>query len=286
MDRYRLEAGPVPLHHQVYLDLRQSLDSGELGPGDRLPPERQLADRYGCSLITVRRALGELAREGRLERTRGRGTFVTAPRIVHELTAPVGWADEMQARGLEPFTRVVTSRTQVADATVAQALGLAPGARVHHLERIRGAGGLPLLLEQAYLPAPRFPGLLATDFERASLYETLSARYSCPIDRVRETIEPILPPSRVARLLEQERRRPALLLEGIAYGADAEAVEYSRTYVASDRARYALETRGLRARTLMPREPAPQRAVVAPPAARPRPAVTKGGANASPASTV
>jgi GntR family transcriptional regulator len=60
MAHYRLELGPVPLHHQVYLDLRAALDNGEWRPGDLLPPERQLAERYGCSLITVRRALSEL----------------------------------------------------------------------------------------------------------------------------------------------------------------------------------------------------------------------------------
>ena len=81
MARFRLELGPIPLHHQVYLDLRSSLDRREWKPGDRLPTERELAARYGCSLITVRRALGELVREGRIERTRGRGTFVLASRI-------------------------------------------------------------------------------------------------------------------------------------------------------------------------------------------------------------
>ncbi len=65
MARFRLELGPVPLHHQVYLHLKSALDSGEIAPGDRLPPERELCVRYSCSLITIRRALSELAREGR-----------------------------------------------------------------------------------------------------------------------------------------------------------------------------------------------------------------------------
>ena len=85
MARFRLEHGPVPLHHQVYLDLRGGIESGSGPPGDRLPPERELAERYGCSLITVRRALADLAREQRLERTRGRGTFVLQPRIERDL---------------------------------------------------------------------------------------------------------------------------------------------------------------------------------------------------------
>src|SRR4029450_2031434 len=81
MARYRLELGPIPLHHQVYLDLKAALDAGEFRAGDRLPPARDLASPSGRSLIPIRRALSEPVRESRLERTRGRGTFVLAPRI-------------------------------------------------------------------------------------------------------------------------------------------------------------------------------------------------------------
>ena len=85
MARYRLEVGPVPLHHQVYVDLKAALDSGEHAVGERLPPERELARLYGCSLITIRRALDELSREGRLGRQQGRGTFVLPPRLDRDI---------------------------------------------------------------------------------------------------------------------------------------------------------------------------------------------------------
>src|SRR5256714_7680572 len=114
MVRFRFELGPVPLHHQVYLDLRAALDNGEWRPGDLLPPERQLAGRYGCSLITVRRALSELAREGRLERTRGRGTTVLRPRIERDFGGTMSFTEEMQDRGLDPETRLIAGRPQPA----------------------------------------------------------------------------------------------------------------------------------------------------------------------------
>ena len=113
MARFQLEQGPVPFHHQVYLDLRTALDSGrEWRAGDRLPTERDLAERYGCSLITVRRALSELAREQRIERTRGRGTFVLFPRIDRDLAGTMSFTEEMQNRGLDPQTRVLAARAE------------------------------------------------------------------------------------------------------------------------------------------------------------------------------
>jgi GntR family transcriptional regulator len=93
MARFQLERGPIPLHHQVFRDLQSALDAGEWRPGDRMPTERELAERYGCSLITVRHALGELVREGRIERTRGRGTFVLQPRIDRDIAGTMSFAE-------------------------------------------------------------------------------------------------------------------------------------------------------------------------------------------------
>jgi GntR family transcriptional regulator len=241
MARFRLELGPVPLHHQVYLDLRAALDNGEWRPGDLLPPERQLAGRYGCSLITVRRALSELTREGRIQRTRGRGTTVLPPRIERDFAGTLSFTEEMQDRGLDPETRLIGARPESAGEVVAAALGIEAGSPTLYLERLRVAGGEPLLLEQVHLPAERFPGLLATDLEHASLYGLLTARYGTRIVRAREALEPVLLRAREARLLGQKPRAPALLIEGTAYGADGTPVEFARSWVRGDRTRYYVE---------------------------------------------
>ena len=229
MARFRFELGPVPLHHQVYLDLRAALDAGEWRPGDLLPPERQLAERYGCSLITVRRALSELTREGRLDRRRGHGTTVLRPRIERDFGATLSFAEEMADRGLEPETRLVAARPESAGEHVAAALGIEAGSPTLYLERLRLAGGEPLLLEQVHLSAERFPGLLASDLEHGSLYDLLADRYDTRIVRAREALEPVLLHTREARLLGQPSRAPALLIEGTAFTAAGEPVELART---------------------------------------------------------
>jgi GntR family transcriptional regulator len=241
MARFRLELGPIPLHHQVYLDLKSALDAGDWIPGDRLPTERELAGRYGCSLITIRRALSELVREGRLERTRGRGTFVLPPRIDVDFSGSLSFTQEMELQGLEPETRLIAARPEAAGETVAVALGLELGAPTMFVERLRIGAGQPLLLEAVHLPAERFPGLLSLDLEHASLYDLLAIRYGTEIARAREWLTPILPPRRVAELLELDRHHPALLIEGIAFDADDKPVEYGRSYVRGDRSRYAIE---------------------------------------------
>ncbi len=241
MATFLLESGPVPLHHQVYLDLSTALDDGEWRPGDRLPTELDLAARYGCSLITVRRALGELAREHRLVRTRGRGTFAIAPPIELDLGGSMSFTEEMQMRGLDPETRLLAARRQRAGEGVAEALNLPGGAPTLFVERLRISAGEPLLLEAVHLPADRFPGLLAADLEHASLYDLLTTRYGTRIVRAREWLEPVHLPRRVAQLLGQDPHQPALLIESIAYGEHDVPIEYGRSYIRGDRTRYYVE---------------------------------------------
>lgn len=238
MVTFQLEPGPVPLHHQVYLDLRSLLDAGQWRQGDRLPTERELAARYQCSLITVRRALSELVREARIERTRGRGTFVARPPVRLDLGGTLSFAEEMAAQGLQSGTRLVASRREPADSRVAAALGIEPGADTLYVERLRLADGEALLLEQVHLPADRFPGLLSADLERNSLYELLARDYGTVVARARESFQPVGLPSREARLLGQEPHRHALLVEGVAYTRAGVPVECSRSYVRGDRTRY------------------------------------------------
>lgn len=241
MPRFRLHDGPVPLHHQVYVDLKAAIESGDFGVGQQLPTERDLARAYGCSLITVRRALDELSREGRLRRTRGRGTFVLPPRLERDIAGEMSFTEEMQRRGLDPETRLIVARPEAAAEHVAEALRLEPGSPTLYLERLRLAAGEPLLLEMVHLPAERFPGLLASDLERTSLYEILTTRYSTPVVRAREALEPVLLPAREARLLGLAPRSLALLVEGTAFTRDDTPVEFGRTYVRGDRTRYYVE---------------------------------------------
>jgi GntR family transcriptional regulator len=238
---YRLELGPVPLHHQVYLHLRSSLDSGELQPGERLPPERTLAQRYGCSVITIRRALDELSREQRIQRTRGRGTFVLPRRVDLDIAGTMSFAEEMRIRGLAPETRLVTACAETAGESAAAALEIRLGSPIFTIARVRLADGTPLLLEEVSLPADRFPGLLDEDLESGSLYDILADRYGAQIVRAREALEPVLLRAREARLLDVPPGRPALLVEGVAFVSDGTAVEYSRSHVRGDRTRYYVE---------------------------------------------
>jgi GntR family transcriptional regulator len=166
---------------------------------------------------------------------------VLPPRIDVDFAGTLSFTEEMQTRGLDPETRLVASRPEAAGEAVAGALGLELGSPTLYLERLRLADGEPLLLEQVYLPAERFPGLLASDLEGGSLYDLLTDRYGVRVARAREALEPVLLRAREARLLGRPPGSPALLIEGIASTADGTPIEFGRTFVRGDRTRYYVE---------------------------------------------
>ncbi|WP_263120034.1 GntR family transcriptional regulator [Cellulomonas sp. RIT-PI-Y] len=132
---------------------------GELGVGDPIPSERVLCERFGVSRMTVRQAVDALVAEGALRREQGRGTFVAPRRIDFEMRLTT-FGEEMRSRGLEPDSRVLFAGRVPATVPIAEALQIAPGDLLHHLERVRTADGLPMSVERLWVPVALVPGLL------------------------------------------------------------------------------------------------------------------------------
>ena len=242
MARFRLLAGPVPLHHQVYLDLRAAIEAGEWRPGDRLPPERELAERYGCSLITVRRALGDLARERRLERT---------PRPGHVRHPP---ADRPRPRGLDvvhrggpaPGPRPGDPRRHRADRRRRRRRRRGPGDRDRRLAWSTSSGsGWPTASRccssRSSCPRRRFPGP-ARRRPRARLAVRAARRAlrhpRRPGPGVARAHRPPAARGPAARRRAPQagaaHRRPGLRPPG-------RPVEFARSFVRGDRTRYYVE---------------------------------------------
>jgi GntR family transcriptional regulator len=233
----------LPLYRRIETDLRDRIRSGELAPGARVETEVELMERYSVSRATVRQALGGLIATGTLEVRRGLGTYVAAARFEHTIGGFYSFSREIERAGRQPGTRVLDLRIEPAEASVAAALGIAAGASVVSLRRIRLADTEPLVVETSRLPADRFPGLERVDFSTVRLYDTLTTVYGCRPTRARETFEPILLSAAEARLLDQRRGEPALRVERIAYDQDDDPIEHCRSTVRGDRYRYAVELR-------------------------------------------
>ncbi len=204
-----------------------------LVPDDPLPQERELAERYQVSRSTVRQALKSLADEGRIYSVRGRGTFITSQRISKD-TRLTSFSEDMQARGLLPGTRLLHAEQVPATPEMAARLELEAGAPVLHLERLRLADGFPMCLEDIWLSARMYPGLLHQDLERP-LYRIFSASYNTRIDRAEQKISAQLLEGDVADLLNVPHGSAALVVSRRGFDEKGRVAEYGRSFYRADR---------------------------------------------------
>jgi GntR family transcriptional regulator len=234
------ERSPKPAWVQIEEQLGDRIESGGLTPGERLPPERDLAEALHVSRMTVRQALASLAARGLVERGVGRGTFVReAPPVIHDLTRVAGFTEEVERHGLQAGARILEAKQCSAPDQVATALQLAPGAPVVRLERVRLGSDRPMTLEDSWLPAERFPGLLDRDLT-GSLYALMRTEYGLGPVTATERLEPMAARSYEADALEVAEGSPLMHVERVAYAADGTPVEFARDRHRGDAARFVI----------------------------------------------
>jgi GntR family transcriptional regulator len=177
----RLNAGPVPLYHQLKQVLREQIERGDYKPGDRLPSEPELIRQYGISRITVRQALDELEAEGLVVRRHGKGAYVAELCIEQELVRLTDFMEDMQQAGQNPSSRVLAFVHEPASPAVARALHLKEGMEVVRVDRLRLADGRPMAYDITWLPL-RFGALLAgMNLAQGTIYYILETRYAIPV---------------------------------------------------------------------------------------------------------
>lgn len=220
-------------HAQIQAELAGRIASGALAPGQRLPPERDLAEAHGVSRMTVRQALGALADRGLIERGVGRGTFVADPRVPHDLSRVAGFTEVLRRGGLAAGARVRSVRL-VGEGPAPLA---GPAWRVR---RVRTGDGVPLALEDSWLPAELVPGLDGHDLT-GSLYALLRDRYGLEPLRATEALEPAVATPGEARLLRIAPGSALMVVERVAYAAGDHPVEVARDVFRGDRARFMVE---------------------------------------------
>jgi GntR family transcriptional regulator len=239
----------LPAHVRIEQWITTAIGRGDLVPGDRLPPEDQLASLLGVSRMTLRQALASLGTLGTIVRKPGRlgGTFVAEPRIDCDLTGLAGFTEQMRRANLRAGARMVSAATIPATRAVAAGLSIEKGGPVHEVIRVRTANREPLALERAYFPAGPFPDLLQHRLT-GSIYNLLSRRYGQNPHTAVETLEPVVAKPHEAKLLRIDEGAPLMLIERTAFTAAGLAVEFARDLFRSDRMRISLRT-GIRVAT-------------------------------------
>jgi GntR family transcriptional regulator len=236
--------GGYALYRQIKQDLIRRIESGELAPGEVLPSERELCERYGVSRPTLRQATHDLVRDGHLVVRRGVGTFVAQPRVRQQLGNVLGFTEKMTRSGRRASTRVLergVHQGSTLDASVAAELRLKSDASVLRVVRLRLADDLPVMVETMHISPDRFPGIEDLDLEKASLYQALRKQYDIKIVQLRESLEPVLLTQADARLLNTRARSASIQATITSFDQGGRPVEHTVSRVRGDSSQYYIE---------------------------------------------
>jgi GntR family transcriptional regulator len=219
---------PLPRYYQLKEIMRERVQSEEWKPGDLIPSERELSEKYGISRMTARQAITDLVNEGLFYREQGKGTFVSQRKITQQLLRLTGFTEDIRARGQKPGTKVLSAEMVPADETTAEKLRIGPGTRIFRLQRLRLADDEPLAIELSQISFKGCERLSEEDLEQNSLYRLLETKYGIPLMEADQELEAGLAGNEEAQLLKISINRPVLFTRRITYTERSQPIEYAK----------------------------------------------------------
>ncbi|HEX5697356.1 MAG TPA: GntR family transcriptional regulator [Rhodoferax sp.] len=231
-----------PLYQQIKGLILNSLRVGEWKPGEMIPSEMDLAGRFRVSQGTVRKAIDELAAENLLLRRQGKGTFVATHAEQQVQFRFLKLVPDSGTRGSEgPAQRdIIECKRSRASADVARALALRNGDTVLQARRVLSFGGVPIILEDIWLPAAPFKGLTAEQLAnyQGPMYALFETEFNVRMVRAEEKIRAIPATELHVQHLKVALGTPLLSVERVAYTYRDEPMELRRGYYRTDTHHY------------------------------------------------
>ncbi len=210
----------VPLYCQLAAKIEGKINEGVYKEGDKISSERELCELYNVSRMTVRLAIDELVRQGKVEKIQGKGTYVLNQSIVQNLNNVYSFSREMEKQGKISSTQIIKREVVVADHKIASKLQIEEGTKVVFLERLRCAENIAIMVEKSWFPYSQFAFLLDIEFSEKGLYKTLEEDYNLRIDKAIETFKATELNLEECRLLHCPKNQYGLLVKRTSYCAE------------------------------------------------------------------
>ncbi|QCU78220.1 GntR family transcriptional regulator [Citricoccus sp. SGAir0253] len=213
-------------HEEITAYLRSAISSQEFAPGDPLPSESELCQRFETSRGPVRQAMAALRAEGLISSGRGRRTIVLDTVPTQSFDGVISYSEWCRQSGFEPgqLTQSVTRRP--ADPALAAALEIEPRTPVVSVFRLRLLNGRPAMVERLNYPLEVGRHLLTFDTDSGSIYQHLIDS-GVDINNATRTIDAIGADADDAQLLGVAEGAPLLRVRRRAFTSNGTPVESS-----------------------------------------------------------
>ena len=233
LDRMSME----PLFSQVEKSLNSAIASGKFLPGSRIPTEPELAEIYGVSRITIRRASDELCQHGILVKRQGKGTFVRERKMARKIEHAASFTESCKASGMVPSAAVLKREVLASVPSDFAGREEFAGDQIIYIQRIHYADGAPIMIENNYYPYSRYSFLLSEPLE-GSLFEALAAHGVRIGGSQNSYIDAIASTRAQASLLSVLVGDPLFLLYREMLDKNGALIYIGRQYIAASRYRF------------------------------------------------
>lgn len=233
-----------PLYLQLRDQIRSALEQGIWKPGDLLPTEAQLSERFQVSPGTVKQSILALVQDGFLVRRSGKGTFVKRLDLEKSLARFFRFRDGVFLTDLGPEIQVLDLRVlNCPSKEIATKLQIPVGGKVLYLQRAMLQSKTPICLYRSYLPYQRVKGLERIKLDAGTLYDILEHEFGIHVVRAEEFLQASAARAGDARFLGVRKGTPVIFIERTAYSYQDAVVEFREIVGRGDKFRYQIELR-------------------------------------------
>ena len=236
-------SGKTPIWKAIADALRSDLAEGRYAPGDKLPTEAALADRFGVNRHTVRHGVSVLVAEGLIRTRRGAGAFVAATPTVYPIGSRVRFHENLIAAGRRPEKRVLALDERAATAGEAKALRVTAGDAVCAYHGLSLADDQPIAVFESLFPLTRLPNLPEALKKTSGVTEALRMAGVDDYTRASTRLTAVRATATHALHLQVAEGDPLLRSSSVNVNEDGTPVEYGRTWFSGDRVTLTLEDR-------------------------------------------
>ncbi len=227
------QRGSLPHYLAIKNELERRIISGQLRAGERFPSEEELSQEFGVSTSTIKRAIGVLVADGLVERTPGRGTFVSVSRVRNPLRS---FTEEMRSRGLMPSSQLIAQEKIKVEGELAWHQQISDGSEVYYIARLRLANNTPVAVDHSYIPVGLCPNLFSHNLAGVDVERLLDEYYHLSLVHAEEFVTARkAAPQEIELLGPGEDDLVILVVERQIDGVGDQRVMYSRTLYRADR---------------------------------------------------
>lgn len=237
----RNSSANTPIWKAISDALRSDLTEGRYRPGDKLPTEAALADRFGVNRHTVRHGISALVDEGLIRTRRGAGAFVAATPTDYPIGSRVRFHENLIAAGRRPEKRILALEDRAATAGEAAVLQIAAGARVCAYHGLSLADGQPIAVFESLFPLDRLSGIAAALQDTSGVTEALKLQGVNDYSRASTRLTAVRATATQALHLQVAEGDPLLRSTGVNVDSSGVPVEFGRTWFAGDRVTVTLD---------------------------------------------